>query len=133
MAGSDPTESVTIYAKDHHGKELRLPEKDAVTLQIDHHQRPDDCQTNDETVPFHQEDEANQTATSSASRLSITRTFRQLAVAAVCLIISVLFNLTVLAVIHERVPRGEPPLPDVAFSLLPKIDRALDYSEYIIL
>jgi hypothetical protein len=34
-------------------------------------------------------------------------------------------NLTVLAIIHERVPRNEPPLPDLAFDILPEADRAL--------
>ncbi len=41
-------------------------------------------------------------------------------------------NLTVLAIIHERVPRSEPPLPDLAFDILPYADRALYVAEYII-
>ena len=41
-------------------------------------------------------------------------------------------NLTVLAIIHERVPRSQPPLPDVSFDLLPRGDWALSVAEYII-
>lgn len=64
--------------------------------------------------------------------LSLCAAKFQIGVSLVCLVLSVIFNLTVLAVIHERVP-GSAPLPDVAFSLLPKIDKALDLSEYIIM
>lgn len=41
-------------------------------------------------------------------------------------------NLTVLAIIHERVPRNQPPLPDLAFDILPTADWALSVAEYII-
>lgn len=41
-------------------------------------------------------------------------------------------NLTVLAIIHERVPRSQPPLPDLAFDILPEADWALSVAEYII-
>ena len=41
-------------------------------------------------------------------------------------------NLTVLAIIHERVPRAQPPLPDLAFDVLPAADWALSVAEYII-
>jgi hypothetical protein len=41
-------------------------------------------------------------------------------------------NLTALAIIHERVPSCEPPLPDLAFDILPYADRALYVAEYII-
>lgn len=43
-------------------------------------------------------------------------------------------NLVVLAIVHERVPRDiDKPLPDLGFSLLPKVDWTLDIAEYIIL
>ena len=41
-------------------------------------------------------------------------------------------NLTVLAIIHERVPRNQPPLPDLGFDILPEADWALSVAEYII-
>ena len=85
-----------------------------------------------ETIPFNHSNLSNQSF-SIEPYLTITASLPQLSIAALCLVISVLFNLTILAVIHERVPRSQPPLPDVAFSLLPKIDHALDISEYIIL
>lgn len=42
-------------------------------------------------------------------------------------------NLTVLAVIHERVPMSEPHLPDILFDILPDIRRFLDITEYYII
>jgi len=41
-------------------------------------------------------------------------------------------NLTVLAIIHERVPRNQPALPDLSFDLLPDADWALAVAEYVI-
>jgi shingomyelin synthase len=41
-------------------------------------------------------------------------------------------NLTVLAVIHERVPRSQPALPDLSFDILPDADWALAVAEYVI-
>jgi hypothetical protein len=41
-------------------------------------------------------------------------------------------NLTVLAIIHERVPRSQPALPDLAFDILPDADWALAVAEYVI-
>jgi len=37
-----------------------------------------------------------------------------------------------LAIIHERVPRNQPALPDLSFDLLPDADWALAVAEYII-
>jgi len=42
-------------------------------------------------------------------------------------------NLTVLAIVHERVPRNQPTLPDITFDILPYSKIALDIAEYIIL
>lgn len=42
-------------------------------------------------------------------------------------------NLTVLAVIHERVPMSEPHLPDILFDFLPDVRRFLDITEYYII
>ncbi|RWS07865.1 phosphatidylcholine:ceramide cholinephosphotransferase 1-like protein, partial [Dinothrombium tinctorium] len=50
----------------------------------------------------------------------------------VFVLISMISNLFVLAIVHERVPRQAPPLPDLGFDLLPRADKALDVSEYII-
>jgi len=111
MAGSDPAESVTCC---HDGALRKDIQCHAVNINID-----------DESTPF----QAPPDTTSSASQLSIIRTIPQLAVAAICLVLSVLFNLTILAVIHERVPRSMPPLPDVTFAILPKNSSALDISE----
>ncbi|KAH9414366.1 sphingomyelin synthase, partial [Dermatophagoides pteronyssinus] len=49
------------------------------------------------------------------------------------LCIGVIFNLAVLAIIHERVPYDAATLPDIAFDLLPRYDLALNVSEYIIM
>lgn len=73
------------------------------------------------------------TLSTTSSVLSLTYSTKRIMVAVMFLIIAVLFNLTILAVIHERVPMDEPPLPDISFSLLPKNDKALDVSEYIIM
>lgn len=66
----------------------------------------------DESTPFQPPDQ------DTVSLLSITRAIRQLAVAAGCLVLSMFLNLTILSVIHERVPRDSPPLPDVLFSVI---------------
>lgn len=126
MAGSDPAASVNCY----HHKQRSEPKGKVQQHLTEYHVININCEDGHttESSPIHRSD-----STSSASLLSITRTIRQLAVAATCLVLSVLFNLTILAVIHERVPRSQPPLPDVTFSLLPKIDWALDISEYIIM
>lgn len=59
---------------------------------------------------------------------SVTRT-----VAALLLLLSsVNLDMFVLAVIHDRVP-ATPPLPDLIFDLLPKVDSALNISEVIII
>ncbi len=126
MAGSDPAESVTIY----HDGQSRA-EKSQLAAALTHCQvdMPEDGL--DEGTPIHPAGEPP--TSSSASPLSITKTIRQLLVAACFLVFAVFFNLTVLAVIHERVPMGQPPLPDVAFALMPKNDHALDIAEYIIM
>ncbi|KAH9376384.1 hypothetical protein HPB48_001771 [Haemaphysalis longicornis] len=51
------------------------------------------------------------------------------------LLTTVIFNLTCIAVIHERVPdrATHPPLPDIYFDIFPPVDWALDVSEYIII
>ncbi|KAH9376382.1 hypothetical protein HPB48_001769 [Haemaphysalis longicornis] len=51
------------------------------------------------------------------------------------LLTTVIFNLTCIAVIHERVPdrATHPPLPDIYFDVFPPVDWALDVSEYIII
>ena len=46
--------------------------------------------------------------------------------------VNMLLNLTVLAIIHERIPRLADPLPDLGFDLLPRWDPALDIAEYLI-
>lgn len=46
--------------------------------------------------------------------------------------VNMTFNLTVLAIIHERVPMNEPHLPDVAFDILPDERNFLDITEYFI-
>lgn len=46
--------------------------------------------------------------------------------------VNMTFNLTVLAIIHERVPMNEPHLPDIAFDILPDNRRFLDIAEYFI-
>lgn len=42
-------------------------------------------------------------------------------------------NFLVIAIIHERVPRDQPPLPDIGFDLFPAFDGALNMVEYIII
>jgi hypothetical protein len=49
------------------------------------------------------------------------------------LLCNMILNLTVLAIVHERVPRSQPALPDLAFDILPYADQALDLAEYIML
>lgn len=124
MAGSDPAESVSIY------HEVQHPEKKHLAVPHCQVEIPDEAL--DEGTPIHPTNHDIST-TSSASPLSFTKTIRQLVVAAAFLTFSVFFNLTVLAVIHERVPMNQPPLPDVAFALMPKNDHALDIAEYIIM
>lgn len=46
--------------------------------------------------------------------------------------VNMTLNLTVLAIIHERVPMKEPHLPDIAFDLFPDNRRFLDVAEYFI-
>src|SRR5699024_10076192 len=46
--------------------------------------------------------------------------------------VNMTLNLTVLAIIHERVPMNEPHLPDIAFDILPDHRRFLDVAEYFI-
>ena len=46
--------------------------------------------------------------------------------------VNMTLNLTVLAIIHERVPMNEPHLPDIAFDVLPDNRRLLDVAEYFI-
>jgi hypothetical protein len=46
---------------------------------------------------------------------------------------NMILNLTVLAIIHERMPRSQPTLPDLAFDILPYADQALDLAEYIMI
>lgn len=70
---------------------------------------------------------------SSNPLLYITSSIKQHIVAITFLFIAVLFNLTILAIIHERVPHDDAPLPDISFDILPKNDRALDISEFIII
>lgn len=65
--------------------------------------------------------------------LTFKATMPQLLIAFGFLMIGVIFNLTIIAIIHERVPFEQPPLPDVSFDLLPKRDSALYISEYIIM
>lgn len=65
--------------------------------------------------------------------LTLKATMPQLLIAFGFLMIGVIFNLTIIAIIHERVPFEQPPLPDVSFDLLPKRDSALYISEYIIM
>lgn len=59
---------------------------------------------------------------------SVTRTIMAL----LLLLTAVNFDMFVLAVIHDRVP-STPPLPDLIFDLLPKVDSALNISEVIII
>lgn len=47
--------------------------------------------------------------------------------------ISMNFNLFILAFVHERVPIKTPPLPDLGFDLFPRVDWVLNISEYIIM
>ena len=86
----------------------------------------------DESLPFHQCSQQQDLDTAQSSLLTFRSNFAQLLYSALFLVVSVFFNLTVLAIIHERVP-GRNPLPDVSFDLLPKQDRALFVCEYIIL
>lgn len=46
--------------------------------------------------------------------------------------VNMTLNLTVLAIIHERVPMNEPHLPDIAFDILPDSRVLLDVAEYFI-
>lgn len=46
--------------------------------------------------------------------------------------VNMTLNLTVLAIIHERVPMKEPHLPDIGFDLFPDNRRFLDVAEYFI-
>lgn len=126
MAGSDPAESVTIY----HGVQNTEKKKH---LALIHCQVDIPEEVLDEGTPIHPNPNHDISTTSSASPLSFTKTIRQLLVSAAFLTFAVFFNLTILAVIHERVPMKQPPLPDVAFSLMPKNDHALDIAEYIIM
>lgn len=127
MAGSDPAESVTIYNGVQNSEKTKH-----LTVTHCHVHIPEDVQ-DEEGTPIHPTTNHDISTTSSASPLSFTKTIRQLMVAAAFLTFSVFFNLTILAVIHERVPMGQPPLPDVAFALMPKNDHALDIAEYIIM
>ncbi|KAJ6225817.1 hypothetical protein RDWZM_004362 [Blomia tropicalis] len=46
--------------------------------------------------------------------------------------VNMTLNLTVLSIIHERVPMNEPHLPDIAFDILPDHRQFLDVTEYFI-
>lgn len=45
---------------------------------------------------------------------------------------NMILNFLVLAIIHERVPYGQPKLPDISFDILPEAAWGLDVAEYII-
>lgn len=47
--------------------------------------------------------------------------------------IAMIFNLFVLATVHERVPIGTKPLSDLSFEIFPRRDWVLNISEYIIM
>ncbi|KAH9522664.1 sphingomyelin synthase [Dermatophagoides farinae] len=85
-------------------------------------------------------EEANISSSSSSSSMMINSSLLTLRAnlstflsSFLFLCVGVIFNLAVLAIIHERVPYDTATLPDIAFDLLPKYDLALNVSEYIIM
>uniref|UniRef100_A0A0N5B3P9 PAP2_C domain-containing protein n=1 Tax=Strongyloides papillosus TaxID=174720 RepID=A0A0N5B3P9_STREA len=61
--------------------------------------------------------------------LDRSRTF----VALLCLIFGWIFNIIVLAWVHDRVPRNDGPLPDLFFSLFPEVPNSIRITEFIML
>lgn len=53
----------------------------------------------------------------------------------VFLTVNMAWTLTVLSIVHERMPdrTKSPPLPDIFFDVFPPVDWALDVSEFIII
>ncbi|KPM05799.1 phosphatidylcholine:ceramide cholinephosphotransferase 1-like protein [Sarcoptes scabiei] len=70
---------------------------------------------------------------STSHHLSLCANRLSLFSSLIFLFLAVFINLGVLAIIHERVPYQQPPLPDMSFEILPHHDYALNICEYIII
>ena len=67
------------------------------------------------------------------SNLNTRNNYVKTGLALLYAMIAMNFNLFILAIVHERVPRQTAPLPDLGFDIFPRVDWVLNISEYIIM
>lgn len=67
------------------------------------------------------------------SNLNTRNNYVKTGLALLYAMIAMNFNLFILAIVHERVPRQMAPLPDLGFDIFPRVDWVLNISEYIIM
>lgn len=67
------------------------------------------------------------------SNLNTRNNYVKTGLALLYAMISMNFNLFILAIVHERVPLKAKPLSDLGFDIFPRVDWVLNISEYIIM